>query len=319
MLAQLARRLRQAWLGLGPLEYPIRGAPGLQLHQEYDGDVFLVSGLMVWPAAPVLAEYLLGRDDGRAMRGQSLLELGAGTGALGLACGIAEASRVVLSDRLVVRDTPRTYGSDGEVELGGSGRPLGRRQLELLARNVEINRPLLAGDMVVAELDFDAADGEARAGKAGEREVPVRRTRGAAYGPSGEERVHLGDSTQLTQMPKPSEFNERPPPLRWPAATARSTSWWAATSPTTARPTPPWLPGETRKRAPQKVLWSGSFQTSPVSRSRRFSTPLSDPTGVLSPRPAAWRSSTPRAPAAGARSRSQQSPQGNERGAMNGF
>mmetsp|Transcript_20013 Transcript_20013/g.40657 ORF Transcript_20013/g.40657 Transcript_20013/m.40657 type:complete len:254 (-) Transcript_20013:222-983(-) len=118
------------------LEYAVCGAAGLKLHQETGGGLH-ATGLKVWPSARVLAEHVIGQG----VRGKRILELGAGTGAVGLACGIAGAYSVVLSDRLVL-----------------SGLATSRRQLQLLERNVSLNTPRL-GDVLrvsVVELDFAA-------------------------------------------------------------------------------------------------------------------------------------------------------------------
>ncbi|CAE8613519.1 unnamed protein product, partial [Polarella glacialis] len=123
----------------------------LKLEQELGGDVLLISGLSIWPSARPLAEHVLRRD----VRGLRVLELGAGTGAVGLACGIGGASRVVLSDRLVLQRPKPNPAAEGQAH---AALKFGRRQLELLERNLALNAPLFAEgcDSKVVELDFDA-------------------------------------------------------------------------------------------------------------------------------------------------------------------
>jgi len=128
------------------LAYEVRGAPGLRLYQE-TGDLH-ATGLKVWPSARLLAEHVIGAH-GQGVQGLRVLELGAGTGAVGLACGIAGASRVVLSDRLVMSRLESGFGP-------------GRRQLDMLEKNVSLNSPLLHNSpgTTVVELEFSAQAGK---------------------------------------------------------------------------------------------------------------------------------------------------------------
>lgn len=132
------------------LDYEICGAAGLKIHQERKG-LLQATGLKVWPAARVLAEHVIRQG----VRGRHILELGAGTGAVGLACSLAGAQRVILTDRLV-------------LSSGYGDRAAGRQQLDLLERNLSLNRPSLAeaSQISVVELDFAAAAGEASSASA---------------------------------------------------------------------------------------------------------------------------------------------------------
>jgi SAM-dependent methyltransferase len=57
------------------------------------------TGLRTWEAAVHLAAYLAGEGEGRAVRGKRVLELGAGTGLVALACAKAlGAARVAATD-----------------------------------------------------------------------------------------------------------------------------------------------------------------------------------------------------------------------------
>eukprot|EP00440_Ansanella_granifera_P023837 gb/GFBE01025889.1/.p1 GENE.gb/GFBE01025889.1/~~gb/GFBE01025889.1/.p1 ORF type:complete len:305 (+),score=61.82 gb/GFBE01025889.1/:1-915(+) len=149
-----------------PISWAVQGGPpDLKLHQVLGGDPISASGLEVWPAARTLAEYLLTVED---LEGKRLLELGSGTGAVGLACA-AKASRVVLSDRMLPEPPPPSYSLDGSLETftpsepaDGSGRfhcgglrGSSRRQLALLEQNLQFNAATLPTvDAHVFELDF---------------------------------------------------------------------------------------------------------------------------------------------------------------------
>jgi len=149
------------------LDYAVQGAPGLQLHQDYSADAYLATGARVWPAARVLAEFLL-RDGAPRIRGRSILELGAGTGAVGLACAIGGLpARVLLSDRLLVGSSPFIYSPMGELvepqpdtTVAACANVSSRQQLDLLSKNVQLNTSSLSEetDVKVAELNFATVD-----------------------------------------------------------------------------------------------------------------------------------------------------------------
>lgn len=145
MFTRVMRQTRSLHLrGYSTLSYAVRGAPGLQLHQELPS--MFATGLRVWPSARVLAEHVL-NNDRLDVQGKRILELGAGTGAVGLACCVAGAAHVVLSDRLVKHQCVSTPGKDEP-----------RRQLELLTKNVLLNQNLFGADtsVEVVELEFGA-------------------------------------------------------------------------------------------------------------------------------------------------------------------
>merc|ERR1712179_100951 len=69
------------------------GAKVVQVDQKNEGD----TGVVVWDAAIVLSKYLENiKDD---LRGKSAIELGSGTGAVGLCAGALGCGKVVLTDR----------------------------------------------------------------------------------------------------------------------------------------------------------------------------------------------------------------------------
>lgn len=92
------------------------------------------SGFKVWPANEVIAGFLIGQGH---VSGARILEIGSGTGALGLACAAAGARRVVLTERTFDDAQPS------------------RRYLDLLERNASANRQATGGaQVIVDELDF---------------------------------------------------------------------------------------------------------------------------------------------------------------------
>ena len=65
----------------------------VRLDQRYEGD----TGLVVWDAAIVLAKYLEINTD--MVRDKEVVELGSGTGAVGLCAGVLGAKQVILTDQ----------------------------------------------------------------------------------------------------------------------------------------------------------------------------------------------------------------------------
>ena len=86
-----------------------------------------LTGIRIWEAAPVLIQYLE-RHRARLLTGRSLLDVGAGTGAVGIAAAAFGARHAVLSDA----DTTTTIAQ----RAGGYS---SKSSLELLAENVELN------------------------------------------------------------------------------------------------------------------------------------------------------------------------------------
>lgn len=109
---------------------------------------FSATGVRVWPSAAVLIRYLL-EDD--LVSGRRILELGAGTGIVGLSCALAGTPRaVVLTDRLLPPTRQVVYAPDGtnltlealalglDFQKGGAPARSGL-QLDILRRNVALN------------------------------------------------------------------------------------------------------------------------------------------------------------------------------------
>ena len=93
--------------------------PRVELMVEQDQSLHDCCGGIVWESAFCLAQYLRGEARARRIRGRRVLELGAGTGLLGLAAAASGAKRVVLTDH--------------------------PDAMPLLTRNVERNAEALAG------------------------------------------------------------------------------------------------------------------------------------------------------------------------------
>lgn len=124
-----------SWGTWGPLiEWTAPGAPQLRIHQP-PSEVTFSSGFRIWPASAVLAGYLIKHD---LVAGKSILDIGAGTGALGLACAAAGAKRVVLTERIMDDSQPS------------------RRYLDLLEQNAAENAKVTEGtEVLVDALDFE--------------------------------------------------------------------------------------------------------------------------------------------------------------------
>ena len=89
---------RQKYNGAEVYELDLKSGATLRLRQEKRGEVEgLGTGGTVWPAAHVLARHLERRED-LGPEGWSVLEIGAGTGAAGLAAAALGATRVALTD-----------------------------------------------------------------------------------------------------------------------------------------------------------------------------------------------------------------------------
>ena len=65
----------------------------VRLNQRYEGD----TGVVVWDAAIVLAKYL--ETNTAMVRSKEVVELGSGTGAVGLCAGVLGADKVILTDQ----------------------------------------------------------------------------------------------------------------------------------------------------------------------------------------------------------------------------
>lgn len=106
----------------------------MRIHQP-PSEVIFSSGFQIWPASAILASYLIKQN---LVSGARILEIGAGTGALGLACAAAGAKRVVLTERVLDDNQPS------------------RRYLDLLEQNAAANADVTAGaEVLVDELDFE--------------------------------------------------------------------------------------------------------------------------------------------------------------------
>ena len=111
-----------------------------------------VLGGTVWPAARALCEYLLKNRD--VLAGTSCVELGAGTGAVGLYAAALGAAKVTLTDHRppLAATTDLIHASDGDLDLPSGSSD---RLLELLRANVARNA---APDRAsVMELDWASA------------------------------------------------------------------------------------------------------------------------------------------------------------------
>mmetsp|Transcript_1135 Transcript_1135/g.2976 ORF Transcript_1135/g.2976 Transcript_1135/m.2976 type:complete len:255 (-) Transcript_1135:109-873(-) len=114
-----------------------------------DGDL---TGLRVWEAAPFLIEFL---DQHRSslLHGRRVLELGAGTGACGIAAAKLGARHTVLSD------------ADVSASLATEGGWQTRSTLAQLAENVALNGLRANVDVAVAELRWGSSRQAAAVGR----------------------------------------------------------------------------------------------------------------------------------------------------------
>ncbi len=118
-----------------------RGAPTADAFGESGTDL---TGVRVWESAPYLVRFLE-RNSERLVKGRSVLELGSGTGAVGLTAAALGARSVLLSDI----DSTATLATDRGWEQ--------RSMLAALEDNVALNSSRTAG-VSVAELRWGCAE-----------------------------------------------------------------------------------------------------------------------------------------------------------------
>ena len=111
-----------------------------------------LTGLRLWDAAPALISYL-DRHRARLLRGRHALELGAGTGAVGIAAAALGASSVLLTD------------SDSACNLATDAGWRAESTLAHLRGSVALNSPRVARRVGVAELDWGDEAHIARVGR----------------------------------------------------------------------------------------------------------------------------------------------------------
>lgn len=104
-----------------------------------DGSGGDLTGLRVWEAAPVLIRHLQ-RHAPRLLQGRQVLDVGSGTGAVGLAAAALGASQVALSDA----DSPATISTDHGWQEGSV--------LQTLEENVAQNSAAVQSAVSVEEL-----------------------------------------------------------------------------------------------------------------------------------------------------------------------
>ena len=102
-------------------------------------------GGLIWPAASVLCRYILENSD--LVNGKEIIELGAGTGAVGIYAAATFDCSMTLTE---VR--PKTTGEDDIMQKSD-------RLLDLLRGNVDLNRALFTSDPPqILEVDFSDSD-----------------------------------------------------------------------------------------------------------------------------------------------------------------
>ena len=111
-----------------------------------------LTGLRLWDAAPALISYL-DRHRARLLRGRHALELGAGTGAVGIAAAALGARSVLLTD------------SDREASLATASGWRAESTLAHVRGSVQLNPPSVARRVAVAELDWGDEAHIARVGR----------------------------------------------------------------------------------------------------------------------------------------------------------
>jgi len=124
---------------------------------SYDAEAFAfergdLTGMRVWSAAPILVKWLEGyAEQDSAFSSKRVIELGSGTGLVGMAAAALGAARVILTER---KPPIRTISvsSDGDVEEIHQG--VSAEPLKLLSGNVVRNRNSFRGDVEVEELEW---------------------------------------------------------------------------------------------------------------------------------------------------------------------
>lgn len=140
---------------------PVTGLPSLPSGQSLQLKTMHGSGILgasIWPAAAPLCSYLAKNQHTLNLPHAHCIELGAGTGAVGLFAAGLGCPSVVLTDCRPPPDSAM-YTTDGGAELPSDGSDT---LLEILKHNVEENRELIAlsnNNMPrVMELDWTQPD-----------------------------------------------------------------------------------------------------------------------------------------------------------------
>eukprot|EP01045_Picozoa_sp_COSAG04_P011457 COSAG04_NODE_738_length_10699_cov_72.861604_11_plen_298_part_00 len=115
------------------------------------------TGAAIWGSALLLSRVLEAREaQSPELRGASVLELGSGTGLVGLACAALGARDVTLTDRAALH-SHCSHGADGELHVAPPVRD--RFTLDLLAANVAANAAVLP-DCTLAVRELEWGDNE---------------------------------------------------------------------------------------------------------------------------------------------------------------
>ena len=115
------------------------------------------TGTAIWGSALLLSRVLEAREaQSPELRGASVLELGSGTGLVGLACAALGARDVTLTDRAALH-SHCSHGADGELHVGPPVRD--RFTLDLLAANAAANAAVLP-DCALAVRELEWGDDE---------------------------------------------------------------------------------------------------------------------------------------------------------------
>ena len=115
------------------------------------------TGFGVWGSALVLANFLERNSAQRSrLRGANVIELGSGTGFVGMSCAALGAHSVTLTDRVMTRHTC-TYNPNGDLIMGTPVKD--HYLLDQLHINVLRNTPALASSKLqVMELEWGNED-----------------------------------------------------------------------------------------------------------------------------------------------------------------